>query len=262
MRWDESKSLWSISGTSKSSNNVTIDQAFGGFDALIVADALAAIPNSAGYAGLLDIEAHRAPGVGQFAAQMSNLKHEPVFTLMVSFPNDLSIEYDAAVVLGVEAPFQWIARDSSKPGRRTEENWTENWTAITTPHYARQLLQRWPLHVKGVYNPQNTAYREAIAKELCAEFIKFLDIKPSPSAERQSLIEGAVYKAQRWGRAFPVTRLSQDFLARKEEMFIACGDFCEGNQSEKTTATTPSPLESAWQSGRKAAELLASWLGR
>jgi predicted NAD/FAD-dependent oxidoreductase len=260
--WDESTSQWNVSGTNRRNGDAEEDQNFGDFDALIVADALTAIPDSAGYIGLLDLETHKAQGVGEIARQMSKLKHQPVFTLMVSFPNALLIDYDAAFVLGSEAPFQWLARDSSKPGRCSKDNVRDNWTAITSYQYARQLLQRWPLHVQGSYNPQTSSYREAIAKELVAEFVKFLNFGSMPNASSQLILEeGALYKAQRWGRAFLTTPLSQDFLASDKEMFIACGDFCGGSESGNATTIPPSPLENAWRSGRRAAEHLATLLG-
>lgn len=44
------------------------------------------------------------------------------------------------------------------------------WVAVTTPSHARRVMERFPLHVQGQYNPQTREYLKGVAGELYGEF--------------------------------------------------------------------------------------------
>lgn len=44
------------------------------------------------------------------------------------------------------------------------------WVAVTTPSHARRVMERFPLHVQGQYNPQTQEYLKGVAGELYGEF--------------------------------------------------------------------------------------------
>jgi renalase len=307
--YNKSQKLWTVEGVPRSAS-ATTPASFGAFNAIIVADALVVLPDSAGYAtGLVegedvDIE------VQNIVEKIQKVKHQPVFSLLVAFDSDSkekkvnadgdglldvsieesSVPFDGATVVstdgesGSAGSFQWIARNSSKPGRKTgtpkKEESTgsgdgdgvgSTWVAITTPERAYKLLKTWPLHTtKGLYNPQTHEYRDAVAKELLGEFIETIGKaaaaavagtekeKEEENRDGQSKIDlrsRVVYcHAQRWGRGFVENPLEVDYLGSEAALFAACGDFCGG-------VASVSPVEAAWQSGQKAADAVACWLG-
>ena len=260
---------------------------FGSFEAIIVADALVALPDSAGYAAGL-LEGH--PQVREVVEKIQQVQHSPVFTLMVGFESSLGeqIPFDAVCVEMMQqvesqptasrsppeeilanshaSGFQWIARNSSKPGRidpgqEEGKKTAETWVAITTPEKARELLQRWPLHTaKGAYNPQDTKYRDGVAKELLDDFLTSLQeaARSNRGANTGSnKLPQVIYcHAQRWGRGFVENPVKEGFLAAPEARFAVCGDFCR----TKNDVSSGSPLETAWRSGRDAADAVAAWL--
>jgi predicted NAD/FAD-dependent oxidoreductase len=97
----------------------------------------------------------------------------PVFSLMVAFPQHLeSVPFDAACTEGAPGrPFEWVSRESSKPGRGAGD---ECWVAVTTPHRAEHILRDLPLHIGTEYNPQSAEYRKAVADVLVGEFLDLL----------------------------------------------------------------------------------------
>jgi predicted NAD/FAD-dependent oxidoreductase len=52
----------------------------------------------------------------RLSALLSQQRHRPARTLLVTFPSPIPVDFDAVVVHGSEV-IRWIARDSSKPGR-------------------------------------------------------------------------------------------------------------------------------------------------
>jgi len=328
--YNEVEKLWTVEGVPRSASAAT-PASFGKFNAVIVADALVMLPDSAGYATGLVQEKERKEDtheeVEHIVEQIRTIKHHPVFSLLVAFDTDSAksnpgkkiekerkggidfkieemLPFDGASLVSSEnesessdisSGFQWIARNSSKPGRVVENQNNNNddsrgggggtggdgglstWVAITTPKRARELLQSWPLHTpKGTYNPQTHEYRDAVAKELLGEFIGTLEKAAATandassnaaaagsgeneSKEREIDLRSRVvyYHAQRWGRGFVENPLKVDYLGSETALFAACGDFCGGGSS---AGGGGSPIEAAWLSGQKAADAVASWL--
>lgn len=274
--WNAEQRLWNVEGVPRPAAAATTPASFGSFEAVIIADALVALPGSAGYAtGLLEGPTE----IRNIIENIQKVQHVPVFTLMVGLESPVDLEavpFDAVSIenLGAESSvasgFQWIARNSSKPGRidpDQEESRAkiETWVAITTPQKARELLERWPLHTtKGAYNPQDSKYRDGVAKELLGDFLETLEQAGSAhisSAKKgiPKLPEVVYCHAQRWGRGFVDVPLDQGFLGAPEARFAACGDFCV---STRLAGTTYTPLETAWRSGRQAADAVVAWLGK
>ncbi len=77
---------------------------------------------------------------------------------------------------GGSSSFQWVACNSSKPGRPQQGDIAgggaapQCWVALTTPQRAQQLLEAHPLAVGGKFNPQTQQYQAAVAAELLADF--------------------------------------------------------------------------------------------
>jgi NAD(P)-binding Rossmann-like domain len=329
--YNKTEKLWTVEGVPRSAS-ATTPAVFGKFNAVVVADALVVLPDSAGYArGLVeekDKEKEEGDGdeegeerfydkeVQSIVEKIQSVKHQPVFSLLVAFEDTTNsknehdngeskkfnfeemVPFDGATVIsstssgGSTGSFQWIARNSSKPGRvsvkkgsglnadagdeeeKASGNSQSTWVAITTPERAYKLLETWPLHTtKGVYNPQTHEYRDAVAKELLGEFIETVEKAVAVAAEdgaadtnddksKIDLRSRVVYfHAQRWGRGFVETPLKVDYLGSESVLFAACGDFCGGKKVDGEAAGVMSPVEAAWQSGQKAADAVASWLG-
>jgi predicted NAD/FAD-dependent oxidoreductase len=319
--YNKTEKLWRVEGVPRSASAAT-PASFGKFNAVVIADALVVLPDSAGYAaGLVqeDQEEDKNEEVERIVAQIQTITHQPVFSLLVAFATDpdsksnlkkkegkerndgiVSIDgilpFDGASLISRESSdipsgFQWIARNSSKPGRGIVNQSSDNvdgggssdgsstsggsslstWVGITTPCRARELLQSWPLHTtKGTYNPQTHEYRDAVAKELLGEFLETLEKAAAARAQARSPTDGAnenkentidlrsrvvYYHAQRWGRGFVENPLEVDYLGSESSLFAACGDFCGGSIGGRP------PLEAAWLSGQRAADAVASWLG-
>lgn len=74
---------------------------------------------------------------------------------------------------GSAAAFQWVACNSSKPGRPIADGGggaPQCWVALTSPQRTQQLLERHPLMLDGKLVPQTDGYRRAVAAELLADF--------------------------------------------------------------------------------------------
>jgi predicted NAD/FAD-dependent oxidoreductase len=306
--YNKTEKMWTVEGVPRSTAAAAATPAsFGKFDAVVVADALVVLPDSAGYAiGLVQEEDHNGgegdvhEEVERIVDQIQKIKHQPVFSLLVAFENTNTIDsssdfedfedeivpFDGVTMItksGTPSSFQWMARNSSKPSRAIvgrgdggKRGKSSTWVAITTPERSYELLKTWPLHsTKGVYNPQTHEYREAVAKELLSEFLETLETAAAGGGDGSAGGESkkdkvdlksrvVYYHAQRWGRGFVENPLQVDYLGSQSVLFAACGDFCGGraraSSSSAMVENAVSPIESAWGSGQRAAEAVASWL--
>jgi hypothetical protein len=237
----------------------------GTFAAVVLADALTAVPTSPGYAGLLE---SCGPEVAALARRMTAASHLPAFTLMLAFDAPLgAVPFDGASIRGADAggaaapAFAWVARDSAKPGRGGGGG-PECWVAVTTPERSGALLQRWPLLAKGgTYNPQTAAYKEGVAAELLADFAALLRplLAAAAGGGDGGLPEARFVHAQRWGRAFVDAPAAEAFLGAPGRRVAACGDFCGGGGSGGGGGAAGG-AERAWLSGQRAAEAVGGWL--
>ena len=60
-------------------------------------------------------------GSPDIAARIANIEMKPCWAVMLQFEKPLDARFDAAIV--EDEPISWLARESSKPGRRAGERW-------------------------------------------------------------------------------------------------------------------------------------------
>ncbi len=133
----------------------------------------------------------------------------------------------SAVASNMDAPhpdIAWMARDASKPGRAGP---TETWVVHASTAYSRQHLEASPEAV--------TAHLQAIAL-------------PLAGLPESALAHSAVH---RWRYARTLQPAATPFLSDESGTLLAAGDWCLGAR-----------VESAFESGRAAADFLASRLAR
>ncbi|KAL4441882.1 hypothetical protein ABPG77_003798 [Micractinium sp. CCAP 211/92] len=229
----------------------------GSYDAVILADATPLLPGSAGHVAGIDAA---ASSLAQLARSVQAVAPQPCFALMVAFCRPLpGVPFDSAFVghpdeavggsssagggdSGSSASggsaFQWVACNSSKPGRPGSKGGAPQcWVALTTARRAQRLLLAHPLTGPGGrLNPQTAEYRAAVAAELLADFRVLM----------QPFVQGALpapvhVSAQRWGRAFVAEPLGAELLFLPAQRLALCGDVAAG-----------SGVEAAWRSGRAA----------
>ncbi|PSC73118.1 FAD NAD(P)-binding oxidoreductase family isoform 1 [Micractinium conductrix] len=232
----------------------------GSYDAVVLADGMPLLPGSAGHVAGLEAV---STSLAQLARSVQAVAPEPCFALMLSFDAPLEgLPFDAAVAQGIGSSsgpgsggggagaaspaFQWVACDSSKPGRPAGAGAPQCWVALTTPDRAARLLQAHPLtRADGRFNPQTREYRQAVAAELLADFEALM----RPFLPGGTLPRPAYTHAQRWGRAFVTEPLGAEFLFLPAQRLALCGDVATG-----------SGVEAAWRGGRAAGAAVASML--
>jgi len=159
---------------------------------------------------------HSAEALALPAAQV---EMEPGWAVAVSFSEPVNLPLDAVFVRC--GPLDWIARDASKPGRAS----VENWVLQSTPAWAAANLDLDP---------------QAVAAELVDAMSNVLG-QAMPSARFQ--------QAHRWLYARPADTCDWGALAAPAQGLYACGDWCLGGR-----------LEAAWLSGQQAAHALCKAL--
>ena len=128
---------------------------------------------------------------------------------------DLATVGDAAFVGG--GRLAWIARESSKPGRRAGERWT--------------------VHAQSAWSVEHL---DDDPEDIKAKMLRAFH-------DATGTIEQPVYAAlHRWRYALARTPLSCDFLWDAERRVGACGDWCRGFR-----------VEDAWLSGTAMAGAIA-----
>ncbi len=149
--------------------------------------------------------------VPSLARQAAQAHHEPCWALLIGFADPIATDVnrvgDAAFVNA--GRLAWIARESSKPGRRVGERWT----AHAQSTWSVEHLDDDPEDVK---TKLLRAFRDATGT-----------------------IDQPVYvDLHRWRHALARTSLSSDFLWDADQHIGACGDWCRGSR-----------IEDAWLSG-------------
>jgi predicted NAD/FAD-dependent oxidoreductase len=161
---------------------------------------------------------------------------QPVFTWSGRFPyNSLNQTFDAVSVPGSHL-VQFLALESSKPGRSKDEN---IWTAVSTSALARDLLKR--------HGPTRNASQEAatiLSKEV-SKLLKVQETTEVPSA------------AVRWGSAFTskTMNLKEDSIFLSPWRLAIAGDFVRDIHHH------PTPMEASALSGLEAGERVAAMFG-
>lgn len=150
-----------------------------------------------------------APKIGAAARRV---RFAPCWSLMLGFVQPIGASFDAAVIGGPR--LNWIARDSSKPGRRAGE--------------------RWVAHAGSLWSEEHqTDDPEDVRTKLVKAFMEATGGTIQP-------VYAAVY---RWHWGMPTVPLPEPFLWDSRLHLGACGDWCGG-----------ASLEQAWLSGQALAQ--------
>ncbi len=137
----------------------------------------------------------------------------PCWAMMLVFEHRLAVPFDAAFVN--ESIVSWISRNSSKPGRGSEECWVVH----ASPDWSRRHLEEPP---------------EQVAEELSKTFFQEIGVRPLPAVWQ---------KVHRWRYAQALEPLSEGCFWDAERRVGLCGDWCSGSR-----------VEGAFLSGKQIAE--------
>lgn len=172
---------------------------FTGFDAVILA-----IP--AEPARLLLHTSQKGDGLAQ---QLDMVKMAPCWTLMLAFPQavqpgltTLGPQWNAA--RSTHHRIAWLARESSKPGRRAVERWTVQASAAWSQEHLEDDTMR-------------------VQAKLLKAFSEVTGIRSQPSH----------VETQRWRYAQTVQPLGRSHLWDDKESIGVCGDWCLGTRVEE-----------------------------
>ncbi len=151
------------------------------------------------------------------AAQLARVAMDPCWALMLLPQRKLGLDFGGAFV--DDPRINWIACNSSKPGRHG----LEAWVIHATPEWSRTHLDAAP---------------DAVAQLLHAAFETAIGRRVTP----------LLLKPHRWRHAKTSVALGVDYLLDHEARLGICGDWCRGSR-----------VEDAFLSGRQvAAQLLAA----
>jgi len=165
-----------------------------------------------------------APQAARLLADHSDLGREaaraamsPCWAVMLGFEEEAPLDYDA--VFPETGTLDWMARDSSKPGRAG----VETWVLHGSPGWSSRHLEADP---------------QQVIADLIACFGRQTGV---------TLPEPAHAEAHRWRHARPAPDLGTDHLIDREAGISAAGDWCAGPR-----------ISNAWLSGTRLAERLLS----
>ncbi|PNW83389.1 hypothetical protein CHLRE_05g245150v5 [Chlamydomonas reinhardtii] len=213
----------------------------GVFDALLITDSQVARPGSPGQ---ITFEGGTA-ALSALVARLAALTRVPLFSLMVGWPPNVAgalLPGDAVHVVGGSA-VQWVANDTSKPGRERDDGLT-CWVAVTKPEFAAKLIgDIGPLASLPPAGPDYNAKKaQEVWAGMQADLRAAMGIRP--------LNRPKYLSAHRWGSAFTSTPLGVPAVWEADGRWAAAGDFCNG-----------AGVEQALTSGAAAAEAVAGMLG-
>jgi len=149
------------------------------------------------------------------AARAAQTHLQPCWTLMLGFADALGLPYDAAFVDGTR--LNWLARESSKPGRRAGERWVGQ----AGPAWSLEHLEDDPEDVK----------------------VKMLKAFNEATGNAMQPIHATVH---RWRYSLAPDAAGEPCLWDSGARLGACGDWCGGPR-----------IEGAWLSGRALARRIA-----
>ena len=164
--------------------------------------------------------AQAVPLVGRISPLGERAQHfamRPCWAAMLGFGAPLAVEYDGAFC--EDAALSWIARDSSKPGRRRGEAWVLH----AGPDWSEAHLNDEP---------------DTVARALTEELVRLTGVE-LPHIEHRG--------AHRWRYALPAQPAAAGCLFDAERGLALAGDAYNGGR-----------IEGAWLSGMAAAEHVLS----
>eukprot|EP00892_Ulva_mutabilis_P005395 jgi/Ulvmu1/3227/UM015_0268.1 len=223
-QWSPDSKQWKLSGmvgVHKDSSHTAGVEELGKFDSLVIADAATVRTGSAGHIAL-DAP---SPGLQHVLGQMSMIRHDPTFAVMLTFPRSLGLNF-AACQIENHPSVMFVSCDSSKPGRARSDG-QECWVALAAPEFARSLLANRPVSVDGKYNPQTQEYLQSLLPTMLKEVMGLL-----PVLGAAHVPDPCFAAMQRWGAGFVANPVGVPFLSSTDESFVACGDFCLGSMYE------------------------------
>lgn len=191
----------------------------GVYDAIVLADKMTAVEGAPGYVSL-----EHLPTLAPAVAELADVGSTPLLSLMLAFqltPGAPRMFPFEAAVVKPPCGIQWIAQDTSKPGRQRQDG-VQCWVAITTSAFAREVLG---LGTSGASNGplplQTPEYLAELAPRVLQELYTAVQEVPGLGQLPPPLF----MQLQRWGSALPTRRLRIAALHRAPEHCAACGDF-------------------------------------
>jgi renalase len=145
--------------------------------------------------------AEAAPTV---AGQAASVEMRPCWAVMAAFDARLDVPYDGAFVN--RGPLSWVARTSSKPGRRAEPD-------------------RWVLHADAQWSRQRIG---AVPEEVTAQLLE----AAAESMGRRHVVKPLWAGSHRWRYALADEPLEEGCLFDASARIGACGDWAHGNRIE------------------------------
>jgi predicted NAD/FAD-dependent oxidoreductase len=136
------------------------------------------------------------------AKRVASAEMLPCWAVMVVFERGLDIEWDGAFVSG--SCLSWVARNSSKPGRKGDESWVLH----ASPEWSKTHIEADPIEV---------------GDELITAFFEEARVRKS---------ESVLKSAHRWRYAKTRTPLGAEYLYDAELGLGVCGDWCRGDRVE------------------------------
>ena len=172
---------------------------------------------------------------------------KPIFTWSGRFTHKNDPDFDAVSVPGSNL-IQFLARESSKPGRQTKEM-TGVWTAVSTSQLAQDILRQG--------RKKNGRTPEEDALEIMSHEVTKLLFGNGTLSSQSSLPVPESASVVKWGSAFTSKSLGlneESILLNQWRLAIA-GDFIRSLDAHST------PLEAAALSGLEAGERIAALFG-
>lgn len=137
--------------------------------------------------------------------KVSQIQVDPCWSVMIGLKNRLNVSFDGAFVH--DSILSWIARNSSKPGRKTS---FETWVLHGSRQWSSEHIDNSPDEAKKV---------------LFEEFQKVIGLKIP-------MEEVLVLEGHRWRYAIPVTTLPDRFVWDDAVKIGLVGDYCGGPRIE------------------------------
>ncbi len=156
-------------------------------------------------------------GAGVELPGLSAARYAPCWALMLAF--DEAHKHVASRIKPDEGAISWIARDSDKPGRRSDK---ETWVVHASPDWTREHIKLTPDEARAA---------------LLERFVALTGISAPP----------AYMSAHRWLYALVEQAAGAPYLWNSQMQIGACGDWCIGPR-----------VEAAFDSGRAMAEMVLS----
>ncbi len=141
--------------------------------------------------------------VSPLGEQVRSVAMQGCWAVMLAFPKPLEVPFDGAFVH--DSPLSWIARNSSKPGRKKE---ADCWILHASPEWTQEHFDTRP---------------DSVLLSLLSEFWQVTQQTPQ---------EPLFMQAHRWRYALPPEPLTSGCLFDPETNVGVCGDWCSGARVE------------------------------